>query len=142
MVVIGVAEWVLIQFARRHVWVVVTVVAVNLLTFWLLLKSLVLRSIVFPYGLNFIKHQVNRQLNEKYCLELRALVESVNRLVHSYFLQERHVCATYKDLVFEGNKISRFVEFLEKYVPANRQFIEDDAAKLQTGKRRRTRVSR
>ena len=60
LVILGLTEWALIQYVKRHLWIVPTVVASNILICWLILNILVLRSIVFPYGQSFILTSVQR----------------------------------------------------------------------------------
>jgi hypothetical protein len=77
---IAAGEWALIRYVKRHVWIAPAVVLVNVGCCWLLLNRFVLTSILFPYGQSYIKSQVERQLNEKYCQELTSLTNECKQI--------------------------------------------------------------
>ena len=135
LVIIGVAEWALIQYAKKHLWIIPTVIAFNIFICWILLNSVVLQSIVFPYAQSYIVNQVTRQLNEKYCQELTLLVKSCKNTISQYLIKDSHIIAHYRIILEEGRKFNRFCEFLEKYVPANLELIEDHTLKKTAGKK-------
>lgn len=58
------------------------------------------------------------------------------KTVEVYIAQPNHVPSNYADLLNEGKKLNRLIEFLDKYVPANKLVIEDEAKKVRSGKRK------
>jgi hypothetical protein len=61
--------------------------------------------------------------------------------VEVFIAQPNHVTSNYRDLLNEGKKLNRLIEFLDKYVPANKLVIEDEAKKVRSGKRRKSRMT-
>ena len=140
--VFGVAEWVLIQYAKKHLWIIPTVILFNIVAFWLILNRIVLKSIIFPYAQSYISNQITKQLNEKYCQELITLVESCQQAIKE-MLKQDYQPVQYKELLDGSNRIKRMAEFVEKFVPANRILIEDHKSKCKRGKRTsRFKISR
>lgn len=65
ILVIAVLELCLLVFAYdRYLWVIPIVLLINLLGFWLIVNQLVIRVMLFPFSIKFIKDWDERKLNQ------------------------------------------------------------------------------
>jgi len=75
----------------QYYWLIPLVFFVNVLISWALARMLVLPAIIFPYAQGYVKTQVHRDLNGRFCNELGKATDKLADVFDQFIAQEDHL---------------------------------------------------
>jgi len=122
--VLGAITVALIASVEGHYWLIPFILLMNIISSWLIIRFIVLRSILFPYSSNLIVSMMTKQLNQKYCQELGKLMVCVKATVKVYMNQNEYKGRSFNNYRDASRNMVRIIEFFEKFAPANRELID------------------
>ena len=117
-------------------WTIPVCLLLNIFLFWLILKRLVLKTIVFMYALKFIPNREMRIINAQYCNQLSDILRVVQDVVSSHMLQADYKACNHETVHIIGTEaLERLIEMLERFTTSNQALIDDHERKVRLGRK-------